>query len=637
MAATMLTLVFFEGLIVGNVATKVGEPTWWPKHVGSHSATLLDGVWDYQFTDDAVFDSMSATSMSLDLKKKAKVPSTVDAAPPGIYGLRGASYYSRTFEAPSNTSSRIELMGCAFYCKVWIDDVVVGENRAGGYAPWSVDVPASSKSEKKLTVLADNRFNSTTAPLHTGGDFWHYGGLVRSVVLHTYPDTEPVVWRAHVFPNFCDGAWFVNISIMFTSPATGEIDAKVAFDSFDETIVTVHAVEGIATISSYPVPPNLAIWNMNSPVLHTLSVSANGGGVLERFGLRKWSVVSEDGIPRIALNGDVVKLLGYNHHTQWPLTGMSPTEEQLDQDIGLLKRVGANTVRGGHYPQDQRWLDRLDETGIVMWEEALGPGVELDNTLDPDFMQQQMIQIDQMLDASLNHPSIFTWGFFNEGPSNLEEACPSYAACAAKLESRDSTRLVTWASNKQTKDKCLDSASLIAFNSYPGWYSDEGDLAAPHATWSDNADWVLENYPSTPFMISETGAGGIYEWNDNETDVMWSLKYQTEIVAADVRTVLSNPQFAALTLWHFFDFKGNDEAQAAGPCDYLPGFSYPPLCGFVNVTDNKRPGGLNHKGAVDFWRRIKPSFYAVANLYHAAAAQAGATTTVTLPDFGSRE
>lgn len=32
--------------------------------------------------------------------------------------------------------------------------------------------------------------------------------------------------------------------------------------------------------------------------------------------------------------------------------------------------------------QDQRWLDRLDEEGLAMWEETLGPQVKVENTLD---------------------------------------------------------------------------------------------------------------------------------------------------------------------------------------------------------------------------------------------------------------
>ena len=39
----------------------------------------------------------------------------------------------------------------------------------GGYVAFTVDVPAATHNgPRELFVLADNRFNSTTAPTHTG-------------------------------------------------------------------------------------------------------------------------------------------------------------------------------------------------------------------------------------------------------------------------------------------------------------------------------------------------------------------------------------------------------------------------------------------------------------------------------------
>ena len=81
---------------------------------------------------------------------------------------------------------------------------------------------------------------------------------------------------------------------------------------------------------------------------------------MERFALRWWD---KDANGRLTLNGDVIKLHGWNHHTQWPDTGAAPTDAQLDADLALLLKAGTNYVRGAHYPQDQRWLDRLDEAG----------------------------------------------------------------------------------------------------------------------------------------------------------------------------------------------------------------------------------------------------------------------------------
>ena len=56
-------------------------------------------------------------------------------------------------------------------------------------------------------------------------------------------------------------------------------------------------------------------------------------------------------------------------------------------------------------------------------------------------------------------------------------------------------------------------------------------------------------------MISETGAGGVFEWDANATDAKWTLKYQSEIIGGDVDVALANEFVSAIALWHFYDFK----------------------------------------------------------------------------------
>ncbi len=89
----------------------------------------------------------------------------------------------------------------------------------------------------------------------------------------------------------------------------------------------------------------------------------------------------------------------------------------------LLKQVNANYVRGAHYPQDQRFLDLCDENGIAVWEETLGPGVSVSDLQNNYWMKYQLIQVDEMVSASINHPSVIFFAFYNEGPSQHKEAC----------------------------------------------------------------------------------------------------------------------------------------------------------------------------------------------------------------------
>lgn len=86
-----------------------------------------------------------------------------------------------------------------------------------------------------------------------------------------------------------------------------------------------------------------------------------------------------------------------------------------------------------------------------------------------------------------------------------------------------------------------------------------------------------------PLTISETGAGGVYEWQ-NQTDPYWSQKYQEEVrpclrsrsrsggedripdynkrsrsnsqvVSADANFAIANDSVTGITMWQFNDIK----------------------------------------------------------------------------------
>jgi beta-glucuronidase len=527
-------------------------------------------------------------------------------------------------------------------------------HRAGGYVAFWVDVPADtlkSGGANELFVLADNRFNHTTAPMHTGGDFWHYGGLTRSVELHTMAEKEAVLWRAYVLPTGADPVAgttsapdSIDMTLVLSSPEDGPVDVTVAFDGGKATAMKAVAAKGEATLKKIPVP-SPKLWSPDEPNLHTVTVTYKGGSVTERFGLRSFGVEKESA--RITVNGKVVKLVGWNHHTQWPVTAASPTDDQMDADIALLKKGNANYVRGAHYPHDPRMIDRFDEAGILFWSETLGPSVSSENMNDWDFfMKYQLQQLEQMLDNAMNHASILTWGWFNEGPSNQAKNCPAYAANGDYARKRDPSRFTTWADDNDNRGQCYAHATLIAFNDYPGWYNHQGDPEAPKQ-WSDLAAAVRGGTTASgaatlgkQMVISETGAAGIYEWSANKTDAKWTLKYQSEVISTCVETAIACPNISGITLWHFYDFKV-DNCGAQWPCkkapaqpnagagqennthciyDHDPPTTFaalksegPPNC--TSIVVNGRPGGENHKGSLDFWRREKPAFGETAAKY----------------------
>lgn len=174
-----------------------GAPRYWPKFGGNRLVTLLDGEWDYglyaspdgtaaQFAFDSMDPHFSPHATTAATPNKTAVPGCMDlvaGGAPGYLGPRGVAMYRTSFASPKESAPmRLQFQACSFYCRVWVNGKEIGDHRAGGYVAFHLDVPEDALAESaagrnELFVLADNRFNQTTAPLHTGGDFWHYGGL----------------------------------------------------------------------------------------------------------------------------------------------------------------------------------------------------------------------------------------------------------------------------------------------------------------------------------------------------------------------------------------------------------------------------------------------------------------------------
>eukprot|EP00026_Physarum_polycephalum_P004975 Phypoly_transcript_05001.p1 GENE.Phypoly_transcript_05001~~Phypoly_transcript_05001.p1 ORF type:complete len:641 (+),score=19.62 Phypoly_transcript_05001:49-1923(+) len=592
----------------------------WPNYP-SRGIQVLDGTWQFGYTSNYKGDVTSTTidTNSIATPNTTIVPSAFDYVPPGYEGPRGTAFYRTQIDIPAGTVGLLNFASCSFYCNVYVDNVHIGDHRAGGYAPFWLTVPPSSQSTRTLFVVSDNRFNSTTAPLHTGGDFYLFGGIHRSVIVHTSPALAKLyIQRLEISTADYENG-LVNISVIFSSNTTESIELKVEWGDG-----TTFSESGSTEFGMYFIPkakvPNFQLWSPSSPSLQTVTVTLISGNstldsIQARFGLRTLEI---DSGSRLTLNGERIKLHGHNRHTMYPDVGPSLTVEQIQSDIKILLDLGDNYVRGAHYPQDQRFLDACDEAGILIWEEALGPGVSVSDIQSSYFMQYQVQQMNEMISASFNHPCVILFGFFNEGPSNEVDACPGYQACAAVVHERTSTHYATWASNQLLSDVCLKYADVISFNSYPAWYSNAGNSTYPLSYWPSILNQAAEKY-TQPITVSETGCEGLFEWI-NTTTTLWGQEYQYQVIPNDVKAILGDERTSGLTLWVFADFKGNDSAQKeCGPCNYIPGTN--------NATDINvscdghcglgcRPCGENHKGTVDFWRREKLVYSIVQQMYH---------------------
>jgi len=479
----------------------------YPHYGGQRKVLSLTGSWDFDFLNYTDYNASDPLDLSkVAFRAQQHVPAAWDSEwGTGLQYSRGAGVYRATLPIGADNRALLHFEACSLFCRVYIDGALVHTSSLGGFTPFWVEVPpsegATAAGTRTVVVMASNVFDPVLTPTqYVNYDFYQYGGLLREVTLHVLPaavltSIERVTVTPLAMP-MSPAVPSAKVDVVVTlrggRAAGGSVVLGLCWDigptappCADARQYT--ATDGAVTLRGVAVP-DAKVWDPTdkAPALHTLTVTLHGSGsvaatvaaptaVLDscqvRFGIR---IVSRSG-RHILVNGRRVKLHGYNRHDMYPQVGPAISSSLYDADLTLLQGpLNGNFIRGSHYPQDPRFLDKCDERGVLVWEEALGWGNWETQLVDPTFMAAQLGTANAMLDRDTNHPSIILWGFFNEGQTDRNQSCPSYAAMATTFKSRDPSRLVTWADNRGPASLCLDHADVVSFNYYPGWYNGPG-------------------------------------------------------------------------------------------------------------------------------------------------------------------
>lgn len=216
--------------------------------------------------------------------------------------------------SPSVAAQRLWIGACAFCCRVFVDGIEQGQHLATGHTPFWVDlaVGAMATSTHELVIMADNRCNGTTAPLHTRGDFCKFGGITRSVVLHQVPTAAASPrGRGRNSRNSSGAAFFKGVGVKTAGAVLGHVDISlslggafqgarfsVAFDGgaaalFRNELRRLGRRGGRASKRSRGPkggsPP--AAWSADASNLHTVTVTRSPHGLASG----SWASILVDG------------------------------------------------------------------------------------------------------------------------------------------------------------------------------------------------------------------------------------------------------------------------------------------------------------------------------------------------------
>ncbi|MFR2596180.1 MAG: glycoside hydrolase family 2 protein [Gemmiger formicilis] len=493
---------------------------------------------------------------------------------------RGTCIYKTQFTAPTfdkNTQQVwLQFEGVNASAKVTLNGVEVARHD-GGYSTFRADVTALLADSNELIVEADNSKNDRVYPQKA--DFTFYGGIYRDVSLL-------VVSRNHIALGYLGGP-----GVQITPTVNGanadievktwmEGDGEVEFSIYDAAGAEVLTGKGRDTTVTLEHPH---LWDgVRDPYLYTCAVRLVLNGevqdeVRQRFGVRSFSVDPKRGF---FLNGRPYPLHGVSRHQDRKGLGNAITREMHDEDMQLIKELGANTIRLAHYQHDQYFYDLCDEAGMVVWAEIPYISEHM-----PNGRENTISQMKELIVQNYNHACIVCWGVSNEitiSTKDNRDMRDNHHVLNDLCHEMDKTRLTTLACYAMCGpfNPVAHITDLVSWNLYLGWY-------VPGLFLNDLwMDFFHLCYPNRALGFSEYGAEGmpnLHSSHPRRGD--HTEEYQAIYHEYMLRCFDRHKWLWATHVWNMYDFAADARDQGGEP-------------------------GMNHKGLVTFDRKTKKdSFY----------------------------
>ena len=493
---------------------------------------------------------------------------------------RGTCIYRTHFAAPQfNTASHqvwIQFDGVNASAHVVLNGSPVC-NHDGGYSTFRANITELLRDENELTVEVDNSKNDRVYPQKA--DFTFYGGIYRDVSLM-------VVSKNHFTLDYFGGPGIritptvqgTDASVQVTTWHDGEGEVSIELlDAAGNTVATGKGPDITLTIF------NAHLWNgVKDPYLYSCKARLVVNGTVEdetttRFGVRSFKVDPKKGF---FLNGKSYPLHGVSRHQDRKGLGNAITREMHDEDMALIKEIGANTIRLAHYQHDQYFYDLCDEVGMVVWAEIPYISEHM-----PNGRENTISQMKELIIQNYNHPCIVCWGVSNEitiSTKDKKDMLDNHRQLNDLCHEMDKTRLTTLACYAMCGpfNRSAHITDMVSWNLYLGWYV-PGFI--PNDLWMG---FFHLCFPNRPFGYSEYGAEGmpnLHSTHPHRGD--HTEEYQAKYHEYMLRCFKRHPWMWATHVWNMFDFAADARDQGGEP-------------------------GMNHKGLVTFDRKTKKdSFY----------------------------
>jgi beta-galactosidase len=418
-----------------------------------------------------------------------------DAVDPDQNYYQGPGWYRTQLNVNNNYKNGRTLLhfeGAGQKTQVYVYTTKVGSH-VGGYDEWSVDITQAVEDFKKtaaftkqfksripIEIRCDNSRDAESIPSQLS-DFNIYGGIYRYLDLVYQPAVaiDQVFASASLDQSLKKGV--IDIKAKLYNPNHyQQVSSTVKITNAAGKVLhqSAYALNTSDNQASYPIntfsieQPHL--WTPTDPYLYTVEITTVADGdsftKSEKVGFR--SFLFADNGP-FYLNGKRLLLRGTHRHEDQAGVAAAMTESMMVQEMKMIKDMGANFIRLGHYQQSSIILNLCDSLGIMVWEEEPwcrgGLGGEV-------YKEQARRMLTNMIEQHYNHPSIILWGLGNENDWEGDFAEFDKQKIRAFMSEQNNLAHKLDPSRKTTIrrcDFCKDIPDVYSPTIWAGWYKGE--------------------------------------------------------------------------------------------------------------------------------------------------------------------
>lgn len=508
----------------------------------------------------------------------------------GFYEYEGVAWYRTTFHLEQEQHIKLIFHAVLGHADVYLDGEHLGYHY-GGYSPFSFVVKQATAGRHELIVRTDSQLTRQTIPIELV-DWFHYGGIIRPVELQELSDVY--IERLNVHYELHNGDAEVTYQVKLQSLSSEDHEVPLCLLQDESTIHTKEILVKAGEAVSYEVKQTwskVRLWNVGQPELYMVGAAISEDDIYDRIGFRKIEVINKE----ICINNSPVYLQGVNRHEEHPEWGFAFPPKLMRKDLAIILDMGCNAVRGSHYPQSKYWIDLLDEEGFLFWSEIpmWGALMPKEVTADPLFQERALQMVDEMIERDIHHPSIIFWSVHNEIDTTCEEGLQISEKLVNLVRSKDSSRLVSYATMHPLHDIVMPLFDIIGINKYFGWYEGEvGGFKKMLDQFHERAEQLGAG--DRPILLTEFGGAGIYGDTGWEPR-LFSEDYQSYIVTEALKIFRADSNVQGTFVWQFADVRADTSLSRNAFRD--------------------RARSFNNKGLLNEYRKPKQAFREVRSIY----------------------